>query len=393
MANIKKLFFFMPDFFQAGGQRVVSDLSLNLPENIEQTIVLFEKKISFPHRGNIISLNAPLSSNFFKRFFYFFVRLYRFKKLVKKENPDWVISLGNSANIINILSTKNSIVRVDMFLSKEKNGFFGFLFRILIKTYFNKSSKIVTVSRASAKDLIDNFGIKKEKIITIYNPIDVKKIQELAKEDIESKYREIFKNPAIITSGRITEQKGQWHLIRAFVEAKNKIKDLKLIIMGEGELSPYIKELIDKYDLKEDVFLIGWQKNPFKFIAMSKLFVLPSLWEGLPMVLMEAMACGVPVISCDFKSGAREILAPQTDFNFETKEIEYARYGILTPVCDGKFYKASDSLTKEENNISKAMLDILNDRDKLQNFNQASLERAQDFDVEIIIKQWDFLLL
>lgn len=381
----------MPDFYQAGGQRVVSDLSLNLPENIVQKIILFERKISFPYKGDIISLDAPLSLKFFKRFFGFFVRLHRFKKIIKKEKPDWVISLGNSANIINILSNKNSIVRVDMFLSKEKNGFFGVLFRILIKICFNKSLKIITVSKASAKDLIDNFGIKKEKIITIYNPIDVGKIQKLTREDIEPQYQEIFQNPVIITSGRIAEQKGQWHLIRAFAKAKNEIKDLKLIILGEGKLSPYIKELISGYNLKNDVFLLGWQKNPFKFIAKSKVFVLPSLWEGLPMALMEAMACGIPVISCDFRSGAREILAPNTGFSFETDKIEYAKYGILTPVCDGKLYKANQSLTKEENMLSESMIKVLTDEKLKDSLITGSQERARYFDIKNIIKEWDFL--
>ena len=381
----------MPDFYQAGGQKLVSDISLNLPENIEQTIVLFERKVSFPYKGSIISLDVPLSLNFFKRIFGFFVRLYKFKKLIKKENPDWVISLGNSANIINILSSNNSIVRADMFLSKEKNGFFGAIFRILIRMYFNKSLKIVTVSKASAKDLVDNFGIKKEKITTIYNPINVEKIQKLAREDIEPQYKEIFKSPVIITSGRMAKQKGQWHLVRAFAKAKSKMKDLKLVILGEGELSSYIKELISGYNLENDIFLLGWQKNPFKFIAKAKLFVLPSLWEGLPMVLLEAMACGVPIVSCDFRSGAREILAPDTDFNFETDKIEYAKCGILTPVCDGKFYKLHQPATKEENILSEAIIESLTSEKLRENLIKGARERAGFFDIKNIIKEWDFL--
>jgi len=381
----------MPDLYQAGGQKLISDLSLNLPDDIQQTMVLFEKKISFPYKGNLISLDMPLSLNFFKRIFGFFTRLKKFKKIIKNEKPDWVISLGNSANIINILSCDNSVVRVDMFLSKEKNGFFSFIFKILIRIFFNKASKIMPVSKASAKDLIDNFGIKEEKIKVIYNPIIVENIQASAKESIEPEYREIFKNPVIITSGRMARQKGQWHLIRAFSDAKKEIKELKLVVLGEGKLESYFKELIRGYNLENDVFMLGWQKNPFKFIARSKVFVLPSLWEGLPMVLMEALACNIPIISCDFKSGAREILAPDTDFNFQTDKIEMAKYGILTPVCDGKFYEAGQPLSKEENILGEAIVEAINNKKLRENSIERSQERANYFDIKNIIKEWDFL--
>ncbi len=391
MKSGKKLFFLLPDLYQAGGQRVVSEISLNLPENIKQTLVLFEDRVSFPYKGNLVSLGVPLSTNFLQRICAFFVRLYRFKKIVFKEKPDWVISLGNSANIINILSNKNSIIRVDMFLSKEQKGLFNFLFMILARILFNKALKIIPVSKASAADLVKNFGVKGEKITTIYNPIDVGKIQLSSKKELELEHKEIFKNPVVISAGRMVRQKGQWHLIRAFSAAKKEIKNLKLVILGDGELKPYFKELIDGYGLRRDVFLLGWQKNPFKFIAKSKLFVLPSLWEGLPMAAMEAMACGVPIISADFRSGAREILAPDTDFNFETDKIEFSQYGVLAPVCDGNFYKATQPLAREERILSEVIIKILEDEKLRSDLAGKSLRRAEYFDIKNIIKQWDFL--
>lgn len=389
--KIIKVFFLIPNFYQGGGQKIISDLSFNLPLSIKSTLVLFENKTAFPFRGNLISLNVSLSTNFLQRACALFIRFYKFRKLVKKEKPDWVVSFGNSGNVINAFSNKNSIVRADMFLSKEYGGIFRRLFRIIIGVCFNRALKVIAVSKASARDLTDNFGVKKEKISVIYNPINVEEIKNLAKETIEPEYEEIFKNPVIITSGRLVRQKGQWHLIRAFSRAKKEIQNLKMIILGEGELESYCKELINGYGLEKDIFLLGWQKNPFKFIARSKLFILPSLWEGLPMVLIEATACGVPIISTDCQSGPREILAPDTDYNFQTEKMERAGYGALSPVPDGKFYAAADPLTIEENTLAMAINDSLKDEDFLRDFSRKSLKRAQDFDIKNIIKEWDFL--
>jgi glycosyltransferase involved in cell wall biosynthesis len=387
----KKIIFFLPTLGDGGGERVVSEITRALPASIDCIIVLFEEKIKYPYRGKIISLGVSLSQNYFYRPYAFFVRMVRFKKIIKSERPDSVISLGDSPNIINAIAGKNAIIRVDMFLSKTRKTFSRFFYKILIRIFFNRALKIIAVSNAIASDLTDNFGVKKERISTIYNPIDVDKIQELAKESLESQYQEIFKNPVIISTGRMTKQKGQWHLIRAFAAAKKETKNLKLVILGDGDLKPYFEELIVGYNLKNDVFLLGWQKNPFKFIAKAELFILPSLWEGLPMVLLEAMACGAPVISSDFRSGAREILAPDTDFNLETDKIEYAKYGILSPVCDENFYNSDQSLTKEEKTLCDVIINVLANKELLNSLKVKSKQRAENFDIKNIIKEWDFL--
>ena len=94
--------------------------------------------------------------------------------------------------------------------------------------------------------------------------------------------------------GRLTRPKGQWHLIRALSYVKKEIEDVKLLILGQGELKGYLKELVDKLDLRNNVEFLGYQRNPFKYIASSDLFVFSSLYEGFGNVLVEAMACGVP---------------------------------------------------------------------------------------------------
>ena len=376
---MNKIIFLIPTLSLGGGERVVSELSLSLPESIEKVIVLFKEEISYLYKGRVISLNTPISSeNSLLKIYHYFLGLLKFRKIVKSEKPDYVISFGHPSNIINILCGAKSIVRADNFFSSALNGFGGGIYKILIKVLFKRASIVVAVSKESAQDLIKNFNVKKEKIKVIYNPLNVEEIEKLAKEPLEKKYQKIFQNPVIINMGRLNKQKGQQYLIEAFCEIKNKIKDAKLVILGKGELEDSLKYLSEKMGFKDDIHFLGWQENPFKFLASSKIFILSSLWEGLPYVLLEAMACGLPIVSFDCKSGPREILAPNTDFSFQARNIEYAEYGVLVEKENKKL-------------LSQAAIKLLLDGDLLKELKEKSKKRALNFNIENIIKEWKFL--
>ena len=378
--NQKKVIFFLPTLSIGGGERVVSDLSLNFPDSIETVIVLLKNKVSYPHKGRIISLDIPISNPLFLRIYYFFVCLFRFRKIIKKEKPDYVISFGPPLNIVNLFSNKKNILRVDNVMSSSNKGL---IYKTLIRLFYNKAPKIICVSQVSAEDLINNFGIKKEKITVIYNPLNVKEIQSLISEPLKSEYEEIFKKPAIITVGRLTKQKNQKSIIKAFRGVKNKIKEAQLIILGSGELEPELKLLAKDLKMEESIHFLGWQKNPFKFLARAKAFVLSSLWEGLPCVVLEAMACSLPIISVDCKSGPREIIAPNGKSDLQAKDIEYSDYGILIPPFNEK--------SKSEEILTEAIVKILIDKNFSVSLGAKSLQRAKDFDVGKIIKEWGFL--
>ena len=124
--------------------------------------------------------------------------------------------------------------------------------------------------------------------------------------------------PLIIAMGRLTKVKDFSTLIKAFYLVRKKL-DARLIIIGEGELRYELEMLISKHNLQEDILLPGFLKNPFVLIQKANLFVLSSIWEGFPNVLVEAMTCGTPVISTDCNSGPSEIL-------------EHGKWGRLVPV-------------------------------------------------------------
>lgn len=361
----KKVFFFLPFLAEGGGERVASDLSLNFPQEV--TFVLFQNRIDYPYKGRTISLNVPFPGNVFTKPFIFLLALIRFKKLVKKENPDWVVSFGKLPNIINILGCKKSVIRGDVYLSLGYKHLLGRIYNLLVKVLFNKAYKIIAVSEGIKEDFQKNFNIKEDKIEVIYNPIDIERIKKLASEKIE------FNRKTIISIGRLDRQKGQWHLIRVLKEIEN----VDLVILGEGELDSYLRNLVKDLNLENRVKFLGWQKNPFKFLAGSDIFVLSSIWEGLSMVILEAMACGVPVISTDCPVGPREIIYPDN--------------GILIPCLEKRLTKAEEKLTEKEERLKREIVNLLNNKELANKLKEKGYKRVEDFSVENIIKKWDFL--
>lgn len=193
-------------------------------------------------------------------------------------------------------------------------------------------------------------------------------------------------------------------MLRVFKALKEKHKDLKLVILGEGELKDYLVGLSEELGLKTyvwdrdalsesfDVYFLGFQKNPFKFMARSKLFVFPSLWEGFGNVLVEAMACGVPVVSSDCRGGPREILAPNTDFHYQTQKPEFAEYGVLMPVFEIKYKTANEPLEEREIMWVETIDKLLEDESLRKHYSEKAKQRAEDFKIEKIVQKWKEVL-
>lgn len=358
---------------------MVSELSQNMPERIETVIILFEDKISYPYKGRVISLRVPLTANMFLGACYFFLRLYRFKKVLLRERPDYVISLGASPNLISLLAGIRPIVRVDMFISEGRKGLKGWIFKFLLRRLAHRAMKIIAVSRAIAKDMVRTFGMAPENVQVIYNPLDIAKAERLSKEPLLKQYQDIFQHPVIITMGRLKPQKGQEYLIRAFAKVKKTMPTAKLVLLGEGPLREPLEELAKQFSLQKDIHFLGWQDNPFSFLLRAKMFVLSSLCEGLPDVLLEAMACQLPIVSFDCRSGPREIIAPLTDYDIEASAMEVTEYGILVPVRD-------------EDILAAAIIKVGSDRAFAEKIGRNARKRAEDFSIKHLIKEWDVLL-
>ena len=392
---MKKANFIIGTLSSGGAERVVSNITLNYNRDIETGIILYgdNAKIEYPYNGELIYLDFYSHSNIYKKAKAIIKRIKKVKGL--KNSDITTISLLEYNNLLNLLTRRNgkTVISVRNHMStKHKNGIKSRIWNLITRHLYSKADLIIAVSEEIKHDLIANYKINGVKIKVIYNSFDIKEIKRLSDEAIDNEYEDIFNKPVIITAGRLKGQKGHWHLIRAFFEVKKQV-DAKLVILGEGDLKGYLTELAEDLGLKDDVYFLGFQNNPFKYIARSKVFVMSSLYEGFPNALAEAMACGVPVISGDCKSGPREILAPD---EFEKEIIEYNtdknRYGVLLPVCDGIKYRATDPITAQEKMMAKAMVELLKDKNKHSFYAGQAIKRVGDFDIDRIIKEWESVI-
>ena len=337
----KKIAWLIPDLYTGGMPRVLESLSneFNKDKNYKQYNLLLKKKnINFKVYGDIFSLEKE-GKYFFNKIFIFIKRIYDFYKINKIYKFDYVVSFGMTANIINILISKkgktiiteHNVKSIENNIGKGiNNRIYNYIYNFLIKLLYNKSDKIITVSKYIGIDLIKNYGIKENKIDTIYNGVDDKKIEKLKLESLSDEEYKIFKNPVIINVGATSEQKGQWHLIKIMPELRKYIPDIQLVILGQGVYYNKLEKLVQSLNLKECVHLMGAKSNPYKYMYNADIFVLTSLYEGFPNVLVEAMSVGLPIVSVDCKSGPRELL--NDDVNITIKNNYFlADYGILTP--------------------------------------------------------------
>jgi glycosyltransferase involved in cell wall biosynthesis len=384
-----------------GAEKVAIRLSEHLPVS---AFILLERDVKYKTDKSIffLSNHSTKTSPIIKTLS---IPIYAYKLSDFIEKNSLVVSFLERANFVNIISKlfkkHKAIISVHM---DQQKGHVGLrkLNKLLVRILYPKADLIIAVSHGVKESLI-NLSIEEEKIKVIYNPYPIDEIRELAKEPLGN-YEEIFKHPVLITAGRLTKQKGQWYLIRVFKALKEKHKDLKLVILGEGELKDYLVKLSEELGLKTyvwdrdalsesfDVYFLGFQKNPFKFMARSKLFVFPSLWEGFPNALVEAMACGVCVASSDCGSGPREILAPNTDFNYQTQKPEFAEYGVLMPVFEIKYKSANEPLEEREIMWVEAIDKLLEDESLRKNYSEKAKQRAEDFSIEKILIEWRNIL-
>ena len=159
--------------------------------------------------------------------------------------------------------------------------------------------KIVTVSKGVADDLINEICVKPQRIVTIYNPFDFDHIQKLSQEEIP------FKKPFILNVAGLRKAKRQDTLLKAYVQLKS---ELDLVILGEGKLKKELESLSGRLGISDRVHFLGWQNNPYAWMAKAELFVLSSQFEGFGNVLVESLIVHTPVVSTNCPSGPAEIL-------------------------------------------------------------------------------------
>ena len=250
-------------------------------------------------------------------------------RYLRRERPAAVLATRIHSNCLAVLAQR--FARVDTrVVVRESNMVAPDLLKLnqikrrvmacFIRYCYPRSDSVIAVSRGVARELNRSFGVRDEKLRVIYSPIISEGLLKKAAEPVDHDWYKEGQPPIVLTVGRLTAQKSQETLIRAFARVREKTK-ARLIILGEGEKRAELETLVSRLGLTADVSLPGFKENPFAFMAGARLFVLPSAWEGLPGVLIQALGCGCPVVSTDCPSGPREIL-------------QDGRFGRLVPVGD-----------------------------------------------------------
>jgi glycosyltransferase involved in cell wall biosynthesis len=228
---------------------------------------------------------------------------------------------------------------------------------------YKNTNQLIANSHGTKNYLCKEWGLDKQNVHVIHNGVNSNKIKSLAEDDcLFEWYKESL--PIINTIGRLSPQKNHACLIKAFSIVRERTQS-RLVIIGEGPLRQSLEELARIVCVAEDTWFAGYQNNPYKFLARSTVFVLPSKWEGFPNVLLEAMVCRVPVISTDVDFGPREI-------------IDHGKTGFLVSSDDPEIL-ADQILYILENRSGTAIKGIIsNARKKVET----------EFSLEVMVKKY-----
>lgn len=178
----------------------------------------------------------------------------------------------------------------------------------IIRQVYPWADAIVAVSDGVADDLSRTTGLLRERVTTIYNPVVTRRLSEQAHQPLDHAWFVRGSPPVVLAAGRLESQKDFPTLLKAFAHVC-AARDARLVILGEGKDRARLQACARRLGVAARVDLPGFVDNPFPYMARAAVFVLSSTHEGLPGVLIQAMACGCPVVSTDCPSGPKEILA------------------------------------------------------------------------------------
>lgn len=179
--------------------------------------------------------------------------------------------------------------------------------RWLLTRAYRRADTAVAVSEGCREGMQRSYRLSKERIAVIRNCVDLSEIDRLARQPDPYPSGHGFR---LVTVGRLDPQKGQIYLLEAIDQLVHRSgrTAVRLEILGQGPLEEELKSFVHRRHLEDHVRFVGFLENPFALIARCQLFCLPSVYEGLPLALLEGMACRVPVLATDCPSGPREVL-------------------------------------------------------------------------------------
>ena len=290
---------------------------------------------------------------------------------LRRERPDILLSAASHVNLAALWARRLSRVPVPLvvrasnhlsrssFTTERPPRLLGWW---LARACYPWADAVIAVSDGVAEDIARLTKMPRERITTIYNPTVTEEMKAMARAPLDHPWLVPGAPPVILGAGRFVAQKDFPTLLRAFARVR-AVRPARLVILGEGKKRRRLEALARKLRVAEDLALPGYVDNAPAWMGRASIFVLSSAWEGLPGVLIEAMACGCPVASTDCPSGPSEIL-------------DHGAYGPLVPVGD-------------EGAMARAILSVLGDPPEPSTLRaraaEFSVDRAADRYLEVLL--------
>jgi len=359
----KSILFFIPKLETGGAENLIIKLANYLSnKNYKISVITITKG---KHRFELLNDNIKIIELDYSRTLYSFFSII---KIIKNHRDVIIFSVLRHLNILILfanffllLKKKIFIIEVSLLknhLKHNKKFIYYFIYSFLTLITYPFANKIIAPSKLSTKILQKNFLLKK-KITHIYNPINIKKILELSNAKFVPKILEQNKhNQIIISIGRLTWEKDYITLINSFDHVTKKIKNVILIILGDGKDKDYLRDFIYKKKLQDKIFLLGNVDNPYVYLKNCDLYVLHSISELFPTSLVESLVFNTNILSTNCDYGPSEIL-------------ENGKWGHLTPVKNSKL-------------MTDNIINLISNNNKRNN----NLKRAHDFDLEVSMKRY-----
>ena len=303
--------FFLPSLAGGGAERVVVNLAQGMTDRgFPVDIVLAAAE------GDLLDQVSPKVRLVDLRAGRVFRSLGPLTSYLRRERPRVVVASISHANVVALWAAKLArqstpvIVTVHTSLSRaglKRSRLVHRFWLGLMRIFYPWAASVVAVSRGAADDLARTSGVPRDRVRVVYNPIITPALIALAREEPDHPWFAPGQPPVILGVGRFTPAKDFPTLVRAFAQVR-KQRAVRLMILGEGEGRSELTSLAEQLGVAADVALPGYRDKAPAYMARSALFVLSSAWEGLPTVLIEALAAGTRVVSTDCPSGPREIL-------------------------------------------------------------------------------------
>lgn len=234
---------------------------------------------------------------------------------IHTQRPTVLLSALLRANVVAVAANQLSSSPTKIFVS-ERNHLSSVVARSdnffvkrgeMARHFYSMADGVIAVSQGVADDLAELTGLPVEKIVAIKNPVVTEELLEKAKHPIEHPWFKDENIPVVLAAGRLTDAKDYPTLLKA-IDIIRRERPVRLLILGDGRLQSSLLSLVADLGLNENIEFHGFADNPYAYMSRASVFALSSAWEGSPNVLVEAMACGCPVVSTSCPSGPDEIL-------------------------------------------------------------------------------------